>query len=72
MHSMNFNVAHDLITAKKHELEGLAEIMDILADKQALLQPDSIDFIGTSLARLSDELAAAAESLINLSDEGND
>ena len=57
---MNDIDAFDIITSRCSELAGLAGIIDHLAEKQALLNQEELDFIGTSVGRIAKEIHSAA------------
>ena len=52
--------AFDTITSRCSELTGLAGIIEELAEKEALLNQEELDFIGSSVGRIAEEIHAAA------------
>ena len=52
--------AIDTITSRCSELAGLAGIIDELAEKGVLLNQEELDFIGSSIAMIAEEIHAAA------------
>ena len=55
--------AFDTITSRCSELTGLAGIIEELAEKGALLNQEELDFIGSSVGRIAEEIHTAAKAI---------